>query len=146
MKDEVFGSDLAYADLVENFFAWENQSITGTETVDRVSCAILESKPGRNDRSIYGRVRSWIDLKRLVPLRVEKYDASGRMARRFETTRVAEDDTDRKVAASLMVRRPGLDSITEIEGSKSRHDVSLPDSDFTPEALRTQSGAIPKAK
>ena len=90
MKDAVFGSDLTYADLIENFFAWEHQTIVGTETVDRVPCQILESKPGKGDRSIYGRVRSWIDLKRLVPLRVEKYFESGQLARRIDTTRVAE--------------------------------------------------------
>jgi hypothetical protein len=77
MKDAVFGGDLSYADLIENFFAWEQQSIAGTEIVDRVSCQILESRPGKGDRSIYGRVLSWIDPKRLVPLRVEKYFESG---------------------------------------------------------------------
>lgn len=139
LKDAVFGSDLAYADLIENFFAWEQQSAAGTETVDRVPCQILDSKPGTGDRSIYGRVRSWIDLKRMVPLRVEKYLESGQLARRIDTTRVAEDDNDRKVAASLMVRRPGQDSVTELEGSRSRHDVAFQDSDFTPEALRAVS-------
>jgi len=146
MKDAVFGSDLAYADLIENFFGWENQSVAGTETVDRVPCQILDSKPGKGDRSIYGRVRSWIDLKRMVPLRVEKYFESGQLARRIDTTRVAEDDNDRKVAASLLVRRPGQDSVTELEGSKSRHDVSFQDSDFTPEALRAMSAQGSGAK
>ena len=136
MKDAVFGSDLSYADFIENFFAWEQQSIVGSESVDRVSCQILESRPGKGDRSIYGRVLSWIDLKRLVPLRVEKYFESGQQARQIDTRRVAEDDTDRKVAASLMVRCPGQDSLTELDGSKSRHDVSLSDNDFTTEALR----------
>lgn len=146
LKDAVFGSDLAYADLIENFFAWEHQSVAGTETVDRVPCQILDSKPGKGDRSIYGGVRSWIDLKRLVPLRVEKYFESGQLARRIDTTRVAEDDNDRKVAASMVVRRAGQDSITELEGSKSRHDVTFQDSDFTPEALRASSiqGSSPK--
>lgn len=139
LKEAAFGSDLAYADLIENFFAWERQAIVGTETVDRVPCQILESKPGSGDRSIYGRVRSWIDVKRLVPLRVEKFFESGQQARRIDTTRVAEDDTDRKVAASLLVRRPGQDSATELDGSKSRHDVSLSDKEFTPEGLRAQS-------
>jgi len=136
MKEAVFGSDLSYADLLENFFTWEQQSLVGTEIVDRVSCQILESRPGKGDHSIYGRVLSWIDLKRLVPLRVEKYFESGQLARRIETRRVAEDDTDRKVAASLIVRCPGQDSLTEVDGSKSRHDVSLSDNDFTTEALR----------
>ena len=143
MKDPVFGSDLAYADLIENFFVWEQQSIVGHEMVDRVACQILESRPGKGDHSIYGRVLSWIDPKRLVALRVEKYFDSGQEARRIDTTRVAEDDTDRKVAATLRVQSAGQDSITELEGSKSRHDVTLSDNDFTTEALRAQPPKAP---
>jgi hypothetical protein len=146
MKDAVFGSNLTYEDLLENFFAWEHQAIVGTETVDRVPCQILESRPGKGDRSTSARVRSWIDLKRLVPLRVEKYLDSGQLARRIDTTRVAKDDTGRLVPAGLAVRRPGQDSVTELEGSNSRHDVSYSESDFTPEALRALSipGSKPK--
>ena len=136
MKDGIFGSDLAYEDLVENFFAWENQAIVGTETIDRVACQILESKPGKGDRATYPKVRSWIDTKRMVPLRVEKYADSGKLAKRIDTTRVAKDDTGRTVAASFSLQRPGQDSLTEIEGSNIKHDVTLADSDFTPEALR----------
>ena len=146
MKEAVFGSDLSYEDLVENFFAWEHQTIVGTETVDRAPCQILESRPGKSDRSSYARVRSWIDPKRFIPLRVEKYLESGQLARRIDTTRVAKDDTDRLVPASLAVRRSGQDSVTELEGSNSRHDVSHPESDFTPEALRALSIPGPKPK
>ena len=140
MQEGIFGSDLAYGDLVENFFSWPSQEIVGAETVDRIPCQILESKPGKGDRSGYGRVLSWIDVKKLVPMRVEKYLSSGQMARRIDTTRVAKDDTDRAVAASLIVRRPLQASETELEGSNSRHDVSYQDGDFTPEALRARSG------
>jgi len=136
MSDSVFGSDLSYADLIENFFAWEQQSIVGSEIVDRVPCQILESRPGKADRSIYDRVLSWIDLKRLVPLRVEKYVEAGQQVRRIDTTRVAEDSADQKVAANMTVRRLGQDSVTELDGSKSRHDISLSERDFTTEALR----------
>ena len=136
MKEAVFGSDLSYEDLVENFFAWQNQTITGTETVDRVPCQILESKPGKGDRSLYPKVRSWIDVKRMVPLRVEKYSGSGQLAKRIITTRVAKDDSGRLVPASMTVQRAGAGSLTEIEGSKSRNDVVFQDSDFTPEALK----------
>lgn len=147
MQDGIFGSDLSYADLVENFFSWSGQEIVGTETVDRIPCQILESKPGKGDHSSYARVRSWIDTKRLVPMRVEKYFASGKLARRIDTTRVAEDDTDRRLPASLIVRRPGQETVTEIEGSRSQHDVIYKDADFMPEALRslnTTTGSQPK--
>ncbi|MFV1994192.1 MAG: outer membrane lipoprotein-sorting protein, partial [Verrucomicrobiales bacterium] len=79
MKESVFGSDLAYQDVVENFFRWEKQGFSGKETVDRVECLILESRPGSKDSTSYGMVRSWIDLRRLVALRVEKYDSAGKL-------------------------------------------------------------------
>jgi hypothetical protein len=144
MKGGVFGSDLAYEDLVGNFFGWPQQAIVGTEVVDRVPCQILESKPGKGDHSSYSHVRSWIDTKRTIPLKIEKY-SSGQMVSRIITTRVAEDDTNRKVPASLSLQRAGQNSVTEIEGSNSRHDVSFSDADFSPEALRALSGAGAKS-
>jgi hypothetical protein len=137
IDDGIFGSDLSYEDLVENFFAWTNQAIVGTETVNRVPCVILESKAGGGDRSGYSKVRSWIDTKRMVPLRVEKFSSAGKSVKRIDTTKVAKDDIGKSVAASFSIQRPGQDSITEIEGSNIKHDVSFTAADFTPEALRT---------
>ena len=146
MKDGVFGSDLSYEDIIENFFTWEQQALVGTETVDRIPCQILESKPGKNDRSSYARVRSWIDPKKLVPMRVEKYSGSGDVLRRITTTRVAKDDSDRPVPASLIVQRAGQESVTEIEGSNSKNDVIYSDGDFTTEALKQITPASSKPK
>ena len=136
MKDGIFGSDLSYEDLVENFFAWENQALVGTETLERTACQILESKPGSDDRSGYSKVRSWIDIKRMISLRVEKYSESGKLAKRIDTTRVAKDDLGKSVAASFSLQRAGQDSITQIEGSSIKHDVTFTAADFTAEALR----------
>lgn len=137
LREGIFGSDLTYEDLAENFYAWERQTLVGTENIGRVACQILESKPGKSDNSGYAVVRSWIDPQKMVPMRIEKFVSGGQMARRIETTRVAEDDSDRLVPASFSVQRPGKDSVTELDGSKSRHGVTLTDADFSPEGLRT---------
>jgi hypothetical protein len=102
MKEALLGSDLAYEDVIDNFFGWEQQSIVSTQEVQGVKCTILESKPGKDEHSIYGSVRSWIDLRRLVPLRVEKYASSGQLLRRIETTRVVAD-AGRHIPADLTV-------------------------------------------
>jgi hypothetical protein len=136
MKEGIFGSDLSYDDLLENFFAWENQSIVGTESLAGAQCQILESRPGKNDRTNYSKVRSWIDTKRMVTLRVEKFSESGKLAKRIDTTRVAKDDTGKSVASSFSLQRSEA-SVTEIEGSNSKHGMTFPASDFTPEALRS---------
>lgn len=134
MKESLFGSSLCYADVVENFFAWEHQAIIGTETVDRASCLILESKPGRNDRSVYASVRSWVDSRRLVPLRVEKYLASGRLARRIDTTRVVTNN-GHAIPANLTVHDAQKDSTTELDGSNIKRGVIYDEATFSMEGL-----------
>ncbi len=136
LKEGIFGSDLSYEDLVENFYSWGDQAIIGTEVVERVSCQVLESKPS-GSASPYSKVQSWIDLKRMVPLRVDKYSRSGKLVRRIITTRVAKDDRGREIPASFSVQGPGLGAPTIIEGASSKHDVSLTDADFAPQAIGT---------
>lgn len=134
LKGGIFGSDLPYEDLVENFYGWDNQSIIGADVVDRVPCQILESKPG-GISSPYSKVQTWIDLKRMVPLRVDKYLKSGKLGLRIMTTRVGKDDTGRQIPTSLSIQGPGLGAPTVIEGSSSKHDVKLTDADFVPQAI-----------
>ena len=136
MNEALFGSDLSYQDIIENFFAWENQVIVGNEAINRVNCIILESRPGKGESTPYARVRTWIDPSRLVPLRVEKYLPSGALARRIETTRVATDDKGRPIPATLTVRGSREDSVTILEGSRIKHDVTYTDREFTPEGLK----------
>lgn len=135
MGEGLFGSDLSYQDAIENFFAWKDQAITGSETVDGVECQILESKPGKSGVSPYAKVRSWIDVRRLVPMRVEKYSAAGQVVRRIETTYVGRDQRDRFIPAKLTVRSPAKNSITEFDGARIEQGMQFTDRDFSPEAI-----------
>lgn len=135
LDEPLFGSDLSYEDVLENFYAWDRQAIVGNEVVDRVNCTLLESKPGKGERSSYSSVRTWVDTRRLVPLRIEKYSAAGKVARRIDTSRIVNDDKGRPLPANLTVRGP-RGSVTELDGSKIKHGVNFADSEFTPEGLR----------
>jgi hypothetical protein len=139
MQDGIFGSALAYEDLVDGFYGWASQQIVGTETLGRVACQILESKPGKTDRTGYSSVRSWIDVKRMVPIRVEKFGANGQMIRRITSTRIAKDDINRQVPASFTVQQAGQSPETVLEGSNSKHDVNFTDADFTDAALKSNA-------
>lgn len=136
MSEGLFGSDLSYEDAIDNFFAWSNQAIVGSEAIGRANCQILESKPGKGQRSSYASVRTWVDTRRMVPLRIEKMNASGQVVKRIETGRVVTDDIDRQIPATLVVN-----GRTELEGSKIKHDVSYTDREFTAEGLKEGSTA-----
>ena len=135
MDDGLFGSDLSYQDAIENFFAWPEQAIVGSEVINGAQCQILESKPGKSGVSIYAKVRSWVDTKRLIPLRIEKYSSAGHVVRRIETTYVARDQHDRFIPGKLTVRNPSKTSITEFDGARIEQGMQFTDSDFTPEAV-----------
>lgn len=131
INDSLFGSALSYADVLENFFAWNDQKITGTETVGKVSCQILESRAGKGAPF----VRSWVDTRRLVPLKVEKFLPSGKPYRRILTTQVVSDDMNRNLPAYLMVEDFQKGTSTDLDGSKLKHGVKYDDSEFTPAGL-----------
>ena len=135
LKAPLLGSDLSYEDIVEDFFAWERQAVVGTEAVGGVSCQLLESKPGKGERSSYGSVKSWIDTRRMVPLRVEKYSGSGQLIRRIDTTRVVSD-AGHHIPANLTVSGARQGSSTELDGTRIKHDVALTDRDFSTEGIK----------
>ena len=100
-----------------------------------MSCSILESKPGKEEPSIYGSVRSWIDVRRLVPLRVEKYASSGQLLRRIDTIDVVSE-AGRQIPATLSVNGARTNSSTLLAGSRVRHNVIYTDRDFSTEGLK----------
>ena len=131
MSEGLFDSDLSYQDAVENFFAWKKQAVVGAEVINGVNCQILESKPDNSSMSIYARVRSWIDPRRFVPLRIEKYSASGELIRRIEITRVARDEKHNPIPANLTVHGPRKNSVTQFNGARIDQDANFTDADFT---------------
>ena len=134
MKQSLFGSALSYEDIIDSPFTWTQQTIVGTEDMDGTPCQILESKPGKGHTSSYSSVKSWVDSRRLVPLRIEKYDSSGKVVRRINTTRVLLEGGD-SLPVDLKVYGPG-GSATHITGSRLKRGVSYADSEFTQEGLK----------
>ncbi len=131
MSEGLFDSDLSYQDAVENFFAWKKQTVVGAEVINGVNCQILESKPDNSSMSIYARVRSWIDPRRFVPLRIEKYSSSGELMRRIDVTRVARDEKHNPIPASLTLHGPRKNSVTQFNGARIDQDANFTDADFT---------------
>ena len=59
----------------------------------------------KGHHSAYSSVKTWVDTRRTVPLRIEKYDASGKVIRRINTTRILLDGSD-SIPADLKVYGP----------------------------------------
>jgi len=134
MNQPLFGSELSYEDIIDSPFAWSQQAIVGTETVDRFPCQVLESKPGKDHSSSYASVKTWVDAGRMVPLKIEKYDASGKVVRRINVTRMMLNGGD-SLPADLQVHGP-RGSVTQITGSSIKRNVNYAETEFTPDGLK----------
>ena len=106
-----------------------------------MNCQILESKPGKDEASTYASVRSWIDVRRLVPIRVEKYGSSGQLLRRIDSTRVVAD-AGHQIPADLVVGKARPNSMTLIDGSRIWHNMNYRERDFSIEGLK--EGTTPR--
>jgi hypothetical protein len=135
MKEPLFDSDLSYQDAIENVYGWKEQAIVGSEAINGVNCQVLESKPGNSSVSIYAKARSWIDPRRLVPLRIEKYSHSGELIRRIEITRIARDEKHNPIPAGLTVHGLRKNTVTVFNGARIDQDVTFTDDDFKPASV-----------
>ena len=136
MTQPLFGSALTYEDIIDSPYAWSQQTIVGSEAVDKIQCQILESKPGKHISS-YASIKTWADPRRLVPLRIEKYDSSGKVVRRFNVTRVLLEGSD-SLPADLRVEG-SRGAPTVITGAGIKRNVTFNDAEFTPEGLKQVS-------
>src|ERR1700730_10987526 len=71
-NDPLVGTDFSYEDMVEGQFFWKNQELLAPEKYGARDCFVLKSKSGRQDRSYYDSVTSWVDKSILYPVHVVK--------------------------------------------------------------------------
>ena len=89
--DSVRGGLITYEDLALRFLYWKNARLLGEESVrSRRAWKIEIPAPGSSSQ--YGAVRVWIDRESAALLRIEGYDKSGALAKRFEVVSAQKID------------------------------------------------------
>jgi negative regulator of sigma E activity len=88
LKQSVMGSDLSYEDITENHRLRDkyDAAVVGRDSLDDASCWILELNAKVSDVAYQSR-RIWVDDRRWLPLREERYAKSGKL---LKTTRIIE--------------------------------------------------------
>ncbi len=80
---KVRGTSVTYEDLALKFLYWQKGAVTGENSIRTRNCWKLELKaPSR--QSQYSNVFLWVDKEGGALMRMEGYDWSGQLARRFE--------------------------------------------------------------
>lgn len=101
--DPVRGGLITYEDLALRFLYWKNPRLLDSETVRSRDAWKLEI-PAPHGASQYGVVRVWIDKQTAALLRIEGYDSTGRLAKRFEVVSAQKID-DQWLLKQMRVER-----------------------------------------
>lgn len=80
---KVRSTSVTYEDLALKFLYWQNARVTGENSIRTRHCWKLELKPPSR-QSQYSNVFLWVDKNGGALMRVEGYDWSGKLAKRFE--------------------------------------------------------------
>jgi len=79
---KIRGTAVTYEDLSLRFLYWPDAKVIGDDTIQMVDCWRLELRaPAR--QSQYGTVRLWVQKDGPAIMKVEGYDTSGKLAKRF---------------------------------------------------------------
>jgi hypothetical protein len=91
LNDKIRGTGVTYEDLALKFLYWPGGRVLGDETVHARSCWKLRlAAPSRDSQ--YANVFLWVDKKSGALMRVEGYDANGKLAKRFEVVSTQKID------------------------------------------------------
>jgi hypothetical protein len=91
IDDSVRGGLITYEDLALRFLYWKNPRLVDSETVRSRDAWKIEI-PALLGGSQYGVVRVWIDKQSAALLRIEGYDTTGRLVKRFEVVSAQKID------------------------------------------------------
>jgi hypothetical protein len=103
LVEPIAGTDLTYEDLALRFLYWKNPRLLESETVRSRDAWKIEI-PAQRGASQYGVVRVWIDKQSAALLRIEGYDPTGRLVKRFEVVSAQKID-DQWMLKQMRVER-----------------------------------------
>jgi hypothetical protein len=88
---KVRGTGVTYEDLALKFLYWPDGRVTGEDSIRTRNCWKLELRPPSR-RSQYSNVFLWVDKEGGALMRMEGYDWTGKLAKRFEVVSAQKID------------------------------------------------------
>ncbi len=139
MDDPLFGTGLCVDDLTESFWEWPEQKIAGSAKHGHDDCWILESRP-RGVKARHAVVRSWIAKGKNLPVLIEKAGKEGKTVVRVSVERSVKRDDGGWSPVEMLIESRDSGWRTRVTFSRGERGLTLPASDFSPEAVKALGG------
>ncbi|MCX7825817.1 MAG: outer membrane lipoprotein-sorting protein [Verrucomicrobiae bacterium] len=137
------GGDFAYEDLELAFLRWPQHRFVRESRRLGFDCWVIESKPGAQTPSQYGRVLSWVDKQYLAVVIAEAYDAQGRLLKNLEVKSVRKLDERHYIVGQIALTNVQARSRTVLRVLED-HKAALTPEFFSPETFCKAVAAPPK--
>ena len=127
-------SDFTYEDMQRHPVEDWNYQLDGFETISGHACYILVSTPKAGTDTQYGKLVSWIEKERFIPIKAEFYDKKGQHTKSYFVDRFEIID---KIATEMDILMEDLLSghKTRLKTLEIKYNSGLNDSLFTTRAL-----------
>ena len=103
IEDKIRGTDITYEDLSLKFLYWPDARVLGAENVRTRNCWKLQLRAPK-DESQYANIWLWIDKNSGALMRMEGYNASGQIVKRFEVISAQKIDNPETLGAREGIR------------------------------------------
>jgi hypothetical protein len=127
------GTDLSFADLDRRDLRDSTATLTGSETIDRWECFVLDVTPKRDD-SQYSHVELWIRKDNYLPIRMKLYDRTKTLLKSFTALEMKRVSNQWFISKSRMVNQQQRHT-TELFLDRIAPEEPVQDVEFTVRAL-----------
>jgi Outer membrane lipoprotein-sorting protein len=91
LDEKIGGTGVTYGDLALKFLYWPSAQVVGSENIRTRPCWKLQLKAPSAD-SPYSNLLLWVDRESGAMMRMEGYDRSGQLAKKFEVVSAQKID------------------------------------------------------
>ncbi len=130
------GTDLTYDDMGTRDVDKDIHTLTGDGKINGNNCYVIESRAKKEESSQYSKRISWIDKNKMIPLKVDFYDKSGKLIKELTTKNIKKIQGHWTPLETTM-KNVQTGHSTVIIITKIVYNTKLPDGIFTTRFLRT---------
>ncbi len=132
LRQSLMDSDFSYEDMLESRALLQDYDakLLGSETVDGTDCWVLDltaKQPGQT----YARRKTFIAKATFIPLRVERYAASGLLLKVMSQSEIKTSGAKLYAARMRMEDKSRAGSVTELLISDPQFDIEVPAETFS---------------
>jgi hypothetical protein len=128
------GTDFACEDFDFGFLRWPEHTLVGEKRRQARDCYVIESVPGKEQSSQYGKVVSWIDKESSLLMLAEGYGADGALSKVFDIRSLKQFEGGWFIK-TMNLKNMAANRQTKLEVTQFEHAINLDDRNFSPETF-----------